>query len=67
MSPRSAHVELELLVATEPIGGTVRHDREREARPFTGWLELAALLDSARQATHTMPHDEAPTEGGPRV
>lgn len=56
MATRYAHVVLELRLATEPISGMFRLDGE-PFHPFTGWLELAALLDRARETTRTAPED----------
>jgi hypothetical protein len=62
MATRYAHVDLELRLATEPISGMFRADGEH-SHPFTGWLELAALLDRARQTTHAALEDPLPFEG----
>ena len=54
MATRYAHIGLELRLTTEPISGMFRADGEH-SHPFTGWLELAALLDRARAATPATP------------
>lgn len=59
MATRYARVELELGLATEPISGIFRADGEH-SHPFTGWLELAALLDRARAIRgYPLPFEEA--------
>ena len=41
-------VWVEIDARAEPIAGTVRRGADRP-RPFAGWLELVALLESERQ------------------
>jgi hypothetical protein len=40
-------VVVELAAGTGPIAGTLREE-DGAARPFSGWLELCALLQAAR-------------------
>lgn len=43
-----AHLQLTLVVGSEPIAGTVVPPHGR-AVPFSGWMELTELLEDARR------------------
>lgn len=47
MSAERVRIEMELVVGSEPIRGTL-DEGEGEMRPFLGWIELAALIEGAR-------------------
>jgi hypothetical protein len=47
--PAEDRVRIEIDPAAEPIAGLIHHG-SRPARPFSGWLELIALLESERGA-----------------
>ena len=43
-----ALLAVDVHVGVEPIRGTLRCDAGQPAVPFTGWLELAQLLEAVR-------------------
>jgi hypothetical protein len=43
----TAHLELAIDVDSDPISGLVSNGAGR-SRPFTGWIELVAAIESAR-------------------
>jgi hypothetical protein len=45
--PTPDRVWIEIDPAAEPIAGVIHHG-SAPARPFAGWLELVALLESER-------------------
>ena len=51
-------VWIEVDPASEPIAGVIYHGSE-PGRPFAGWLELVALLESTRSAALS-PSSESP-------
>jgi hypothetical protein len=46
--PTDDRVWVEIDASSEPIAGIVRRGAD-PARPFAGWLELVALLESERR------------------
>ncbi len=46
IEPDQAHFTLAIAVSAEPITGTVR-SAGPATRPFTGWMELFAVLEAA--------------------
>jgi hypothetical protein len=57
--PAPDRVWIEIDPAAEPIAGVMHHGPE-SARPFVGWLELVALLESERQPSGS---PRAPADG----
>jgi hypothetical protein len=47
MSGRSTRVQLSVDIGSEPISGEVTVETEHP-RPFSGWIELTAAIESAR-------------------
>lgn len=50
---------IEVDLAAEPISGVIHHGSE-PGRPFDGWLELVALLETERHPGHgpVVPSDQ---------
>ena len=46
------HLELAIEIGSDPISGSVSNGAQR-AQPFTGWIELAAVIEAARSAGQT--------------
>lgn len=44
-----AHLQLAIDVESDPISGSVSNGSQ-DARPFTGWIELVAAIETARSA-----------------
>jgi hypothetical protein len=54
-----AHLWIEIDVGATSIAGAVHHGSD-PVRPFDGWLELVALLESARGSAGTDPGADEP-------
>jgi hypothetical protein len=50
MSAERVRIEMELVVGSEPIRGTL-DEGDAGRRPFLGWIELAARIEAARLTT----------------
>ena len=57
-NPVPDRVWIEIDPAAEPIAGVMHHGSE-PARPFAGWLELVALLESERGGPGAAPQPPA--------
>ena len=56
----TAHVMLAIDVDSDPISGLVS-DRTEVSTPFSGWVELAALIEAARSVTPQSAEDPRAT------
>jgi hypothetical protein len=54
MNDERVQLEMELDPGSDPIRGTLA-DSEGKPHPFSGWIELAALIERARLTT---PYDD---------
>lgn len=49
--PATDRLWIEIDLAAEPISGVI-HNGSASVRPFEGWLELVALLETERHPGH---------------
>jgi hypothetical protein len=49
MSSSTIQVLLELGPGVEPIAGILQKPRDGDPKPFTGWLQLAKMLEAIRR------------------
>ncbi len=49
MERGTAHLDLAIDVNSDPISGSVSNG-SAHAQPFTGWIELVAVIEAARSA-----------------
>ena len=67
--PRRYIIELER-TPDDRVEGTLRHEGEQEAVPFSGWTELLSLLEPPPRLASELEHgrglEQAHTNGRPR-
>ena len=56
--PGTTHLQLSIEVDSDPIAGSVS-DGDAYAKPFTGWIDLVAVIETAR-AGGPAPESQAP-------
>jgi hypothetical protein len=63
MQPARAQVTLEIELDSEPIQGSLS-DRHAAGQPFSGWIELVSLLQTAATTAAAQAHHSRPPPDG---